>query len=145
MTIDHDLNCPSCKNQIETAYCSHCQTNVFIKPIKTIVVNVKEIHCDIFIGRQNSKFHWGNPFTHLDIPTRAKIKVNTVKESIQAFEDWLRGIKYTDVEPARKKWILENMKSVLTGKKLGCFCKPNPCHGDIYVKLLSEGNIEKFL
>jgi hypothetical protein len=26
----------------------------------------------------------------------------------------------------------------LAGKTLGCWCKPNPCHGDVLVKLVSE-------
>lgn len=145
MTIEKNINCPNCNNQIEIAYCNHCKENIFIKPIKTTIVNVKETQCDIFIGRRNTQFHWGNPFTHLDVPTRAKLKMNTLKESIQAFEDWLLGKKYLDIEQTRRKWILENMKSVMTGKILGCFCKPKPCHGDVYVKLLSEGNIERFL
>ena len=24
------------------------------------------------------------------------------------------------------------------GKRLGCWCKPNKCHGDIIIKLLNE-------
>ena len=26
----------------------------------------------------------------------------------------------------------------LAGKRLGCYCKPLPCHGDVLVKLLAE-------
>lgn len=27
---------------------------------------------------------------------------------------------------------------LLAGKTLGCWCKPNPCHGDVLVKLVQE-------
>ena len=26
----------------------------------------------------------------------------------------------------------------LKGKTLGCFCKPQPCHGDILIKLIEK-------
>ncbi len=26
----------------------------------------------------------------------------------------------------------------LAGKRLGCYCKPLPCHGDVLLKLLAE-------
>ena len=145
MTIEQDLNCPSCKSQIETAYCQHCNQTIFIKSVKTTIVNVRTEQCDIFVGRRNTTYHWGNPFTHLDIPTRARIKVNSISESLRAFEDWLLGIRHKDVEQVRRKWILDNMEKMLKGKKLGCFCKPNPCHGDIYIKLLHEGTLQKYI
>ena len=31
----------------------------------------------------------------------------------------------------------------LKGKELGCWCKPNSCHGDIIIKLLHEKSEEK--
>lgn len=145
MTVEKDISCPNCKSNIEVVYCKHCNENIFVKSTNTSIVNIKDTKYDIFIGRRNTTHHWGNPFTHLDYPTKAKIKVNTVKESVKAFEDWLLGNRYANVEPERRKWILKNMESVLKGKTLGCFCKPKPCHGDVYVKLLSEGNMAKYL
>lgn len=143
--LNQDVKCPACENGIETLYCKKCNETVFIKPIKTTIVNIRESKYDIFIGRRNVKYHWGNPFTHLDVPTRAKIRMNSVNESMQAFRDWLLGIRYADVEPERRRWVLENMEASLKGKVLGCFCKPKKCHGDVYVELLNSGNIQKFL
>lgn len=145
MTTEQDLKCPSCNCQIETAYCGSCKETIFIKPTKTIVVNIKNSEYDIFIGRENKKFHYGNPFTHLNYPTRAKIKMNTVEESVQAFEEWLMGNeKYKYIEPERRKWILENIKQ-LKGKRLGCFCRPKNgfkgkkiCHGQIIASLVDN-------
>ena len=146
MITEKDIICPSCKSQIEVAYCGNCKENIFLKPVKTTIVNVKDNkEYDVFIGRRNNKPHWGNPFTHLDVPTIARIKVKSREEAIKAFEDWLMGTKYGHVEPQRRKWILINMINMLKGKVLGCYCKPKSCHGDVYVKLLSEGCIEKYL
>lgn len=35
---------------------------------------------------------------------------------------------------------LYNQLDELEGKVLGCWCKPNKCHGDVLVKLLKEKN-----
>ena len=34
--------------------------------------------------------------------------------------------------------ILDTLHT-LKGKRLGCFCKPKACHGDVLVSLLEEG------
>jgi hypothetical protein len=94
----------------------------------TKVVNVKKERSDVYIGRmKNTDEHFGNPFMIGRDGDRSLV--------ISKFRQWLEGNNYFSVEPARRKWILANLH-VLKDKKLGCFCKPDACHGDVYVELL---------
>lgn len=80
--------------------------------------------------------HYGNPFTHLrNVP--GTIWVPTRDEACDAFEKWLRGEDWHDVEQERRQWILDNMEE-LRGHDLGCFCAPERCHGHTYKKVLEE-------
>lgn len=79
------------------------------------------VHCrresyDVLIDRTTK---WGNPF---------KIGIDGTREECIA--------KY-------EKWLLKHPKLVrqlpeLKGKVLGCWCKPEACHGDILLKYLNE-------
>ena len=66
--------------------------------------------------------HFGNPFSHLEKEVkegRAKILTPTVREAVQAFEQWLDGTNYQDVEPERRQWILNQINNgSLSGKTL---------------------------
>lgn len=86
------------------------------------VVNLKFEKYDVYIGRGSI---WGNKF---------KIGVDgDRKEVIRKYFDLmmkrLRGSK-------RDFWISELRK--LEGKNLGCFCKPESCHGDVLVWLFES-------
>ena len=83
----------------------------------TMVINIREAPPGfrdnpdyVFIGRPGP---WGNPFKG----DRAVV--------IPLFEEYARSQPKGWVEPLR-------------GKILVCFCKPLPCHGDVYEKLLKE-------
>jgi hypothetical protein len=96
----------------------------------TPVILTKVVHCkkepyDIYIGRgKNCK--WGNPFSH-KIGTLAKFKVETRQQSIEEYEKWIRQ------QPELMAALPE-----LKDKILGCWCKPQACHGDVLVKLVKE-------
>ena len=87
--------------------------------MKTKVVNKKTSSFDVYIGRRSK---WGNPF-------RMKSE-NQRGEVIEKYEDY-----------ARQKFSKDEL-AVLVGKRLGCFCKPRKCHGDILVKLIEEYGLE---
>lgn len=96
---------------------------------------IKVVHCnreryDVFIGRRDARFHFGNPFTHLSYGLGSR-KVRNRKEAIARFRSWLDGTSDKNVEPERRLWILKHL-STLEDKTLGCFCKPLACHGDVY-------------
>lgn len=87
---------------------------------RTSVVNVKHEAFDVYIGRTmpgyaGSKF--ANPFKRGVHGNRAE-----VLEKYRA---------YVQEQPALMAALEE-----LRGKRLGCWCKPYDCHGDILVELL---------
>lgn len=98
------------------------------KPHESLTVSVCVVHCkkeefDIYIGRPSK---WGNPFSH-QIGTLAKFKVNSRKEAIDRYEEWIK----------RQPELISSLHE-LKNKVLGCWCSPKPCHGDVLIKLINE-------
>ena len=100
--------------------------------MKTVAVNLRSEAHDIYIGRPRAGDAWtfGNPF----IVGRDGVQ----GECVALFQRWLAGEDMLAVSPdatdARRKWMLEHLH-LLKGKKLGCFCKPRACHGDVLAAL----------
>ena len=82
--------------------------------LETKVVNRHFEEYDIYIGRGTK---WGNPF---EIG-----KDGNREEVIKLYEIYVKN------NPE-----LMNSLHELKGKRLGCSCKPNKCHGDVLVKLI---------
>ena len=88
-----------------------------IRTTTTRVVHCKKEPFDIYIGRPSK---WGNPF---------RIGKDGSREDVI--------LKY-------RNWILANSNLMaqlpleLKGKTLGCWCKPNACHGDVLAELADE-------
>lgn len=82
-------------------------------PPPTRVVNLCEEAYDVRIDR---KTKWGNPFVIGRDGTREDV--------IHKFAEW---IKYQPV-------LIESLYE-LKGKRLGCWCHPSACHGDVLAKL----------
>jgi hypothetical protein len=95
----------------------------------TTVVHCKREPYDIYIGRPSV---WGNPFSHLD-DSLAEFYVNTRTEAISKYREWLLS------QPE----LVERAKKELSGKRLGCWCKPKACHGDVLVDII-QGQGELF-
>lgn len=88
----------------------------------TTVVHCKREAFDVYIGRAWSSFGrsmWANPF-HIG-------KDGSRAEVIAKYEAWLRSRPHD-----------MNMLYVLKDKKLGCWCKPEACHGDVLARLTDE-------
>lgn len=80
------------------------------------VVNKYKEEYDIYIGRGSK---WGNPYAIGEHGTREDV--------IDAFRVYLwEQMKFGRIT---KEDLLE-----LDGKRLGCFCKPQACHGDVISK-----------
>ena len=86
--------------------------------MKTTVVNKNSSAFDVYIGRPSL---YGNPFAIGPDGTR--------KQVLQKFQQYFDDRMARDT--AYRKAVLD-----LKGKRLGCFCKPRACHGDIYVAYL---------
>jgi hypothetical protein len=79
------------------------------------VVHCKKSPYDVYIGRPSK---WGNPF-------------RIGKDGDRAFVIW----EYREYLVGRRD-LLDNIKQgELNGKVLGCWCRPQPCHGDVLVHL----------
>ncbi len=87
---------------------------------KTVLVNVKHRGqvSDIMIGRPGP---WGNPFVIGRDGDRVEV--------IDKYKTYILG--RTD--------LLKRLPE-LHGKRLGCFCRPDPCHGDVLIALI-EGDL----
>ena len=100
----------------------------------------KVVHCkkepyDVYIGRP-SKF--GNPFSHLP-KSAADIKVASRDEAVDFYAEWVRGERVVEGLPPPS---LEEIRSELKGKVLGCWCHPQRCHGDVLVELANTPSME---
>ena len=80
----------------------------------TVVVHCKKHEYDVYIGRPGP---WGNPFI--------EGKDGTRKHVIEKFRIWFLTSK-----DERAIWMRSNIRT-LSGKRLGCWCSPLPCHGNI--------------
>jgi hypothetical protein len=80
----------------------------------TRVVHCKKEPYDIYIGRPSV---WGNPF---EIG-----KDGNREEVITKYKEWVNN------QPD----LLDKIHT-LEGKTLGCWCSPEPCHGDVLIDLI---------
>ena len=63
-------------------------------------------------------FLWKNPFS---------LKKYTPSQSLKLYREHVES----------NKQLISEL-SELKGKTLGCWCKPNPCHGDILIELIDK-------
>ena len=98
--------------------------------MSTTVVNIYREPCDVYIGRagHGRNGYFGNPFKlpfGLDSPeTRAGV--------VEQFREYFLGRIEKDPE---YRQAVEGLR----GRRLGCFCKPKPCHGDVIAAWLDRG------
>jgi hypothetical protein len=82
----------------------------------TRVVHCKRAPFDVYIGRPSK---WGNPFVIGRDGTRDEV--------IEKYRRWI----------TRQPALLADIKT-LAGKTLGCWCAPQPCHGDVLAELVAR-------
>ena len=114
-----------------------CVVNVHVDQLRPKYANLKEWmrHSNhIYIGRarivliDGERFPpkpslWANPFK-LDSSTMTREQV------LEKYEMYL-------LELLEKRPELRDELKTLQGKILGCWCKPEACHGDVLIKVLS--------
>ena len=64
----------------------------------------------VYVGRPSE---WGNPFSHKE-NTIAQYRVASVEQALKAYEEWVKS----------SPGMLERIRSELSGKVLGCWCRP---------------------
>lgn len=85
----------------------------------SFVANIKNKEkYDVYIGRPSK---WGNPFVVGRDGKRG--------ECVDLYRDWILN--------GRGKYLLNDLHE-LRGKVLGCYCKPNKCHGDVLAELANK-------
>ena len=88
--------------------------------MSTRVVNLRRESYDVYIGRPSMV---GNPFPITQSCTR--------NMSVRKYREWFDARIRQDA--AFRSFVLS-----LRGKRLGCFCKPDVCHGDVIVEWLEN-------
>jgi len=84
---------------------------------KTVVVNKKTTNdYDVYIGRPSK---WGNPFKMMTESDRDSV--------IEQYRNWI----------VNQPHLLKDLPE-LKGKRIACFCKPLPCHGDVLAELADK-------
>lgn len=104
---------------LSAAQCKKC--GIASEP--TTVVNVKWNECDVYVGRRMPpKFAdgsvWGNPFTVAEFGRQG---------AIDKYREWL----------PKQKHLMDRLPE-LQGKRLGCWCYPEPCHAGILAELADQ-------
>ena len=95
---------------------------------KTTVVNIKTgAEYDVYIGRANGRYKlpasdWGNPF---------RVGRDATERELQECLD-----KYRAHIRFRPDLLIR--LGELKGKRLGCWCAPLLCHGDVLIELMTE-------
>jgi hypothetical protein len=93
--------------------------------MQTVVVNIYKEQFDVYIGRagRGQDGYFGNPF---------RIGCGMSREdAVQRFQRYFIDRIEKDSE---FKWRVLAVK----GKRLGCFCKPKACHGDVIADWLNK-------
>jgi len=85
---------------------------------KTTVVNLHQEEFDVYIGRAGHGYDgtFGNPFLLAEGESRGA--------TIQRFKTYF--LERVAEDPDFRERVI-----ALKGKRLGCFCAPHPCHGDV--------------
>lgn len=93
--------------------------------MKTRVVNLRNESFDQYIGRagRGHDGYFGNPFEIGKHGTREQV--------IERYREYFEDRICRDEE-------FERRVHALAGKTLGCFCKPQSCHGDVIADYLNR-------
>jgi hypothetical protein len=114
--------------------------NVKVANIRPQYLNLEEWMKDknnIYIGRAGVVFINGIRFPKEDSLFANKFKIGkdgTREEVIKKYKDWIKA-KILTVQTFRNELLS------LKDKTLGCWCKPESCHGDVLIQLIEKYTI----
>jgi hypothetical protein len=105
---------------------------------KTTVVNINTSAYEVYIGRTGHGMdgYFGNPIRFdYKCPICKQVHVDTEQgrfDLLQCYKKYFWKRLHCDFA------FYERVKK-LKGKRLGCFCAPKPCHGDVIKAWLDAG------
>lgn len=91
------------------------------------IVNIKDVKDfgtldgDVYIGRYNSRFGdsvWGNPYTMENGRDRADV--------ISLYKHYF------------ERRLVRQIDHLANARRLGCWCRPLPCHGQVILDALQQ-------
>ena len=93
--------------------------------MKTTVVNIRTHEHDVYVGRagHGQDGYWGNSFS--------AVRDGGRERAIELYREYFLKRLRVDQEFAVRV-------EMLRGKRLGCFCKPKACHGDVIAEYLDN-------
>ena len=93
--------------------------------MQTVVVNINKENFDVYIGRagRGEDGYFSNPFRIGHGISR--------EDAVKRFQSYFTDRIEKDSEFKRRVLALQ-------GKRLGCFCKPKVCHGDVIANWLNK-------
>lgn len=96
-----------------------------ISDVTTTVVNIRVNEYDVYIGREGhgSDGFWGNPFSVARDGGRER--------AITLYREYF-------LKRLRVDQVFATKVQFLRGKRLGCFCAPKQCHGDVIAEYLEN-------
>ena len=105
---------------------------------ETFVDWIDDVQNNVYIGPNAARY------CQRPMPESKGVMPMAVYDYVGAQQkEWMmKGLLDIYEKYVRHNAYLMNSLPELKGKKLGCWCHPNPCHGDVLVKLYQE-NCEK--
>jgi len=110
--------------------------NVKVANIRPKYHNLKEWMDDannIYIGRKGIVFINGQRFPNENSIWHNPFKISQGMSRNEAIQKYKKYI----IEKIKKENLFDELKK-LKGKNLGCWCKPNSCHGDVLLELIQN-------
>lgn len=80
----------------------------------------------VYVGRPTQ---WGNPFSHLP-SSAANYKVATREEAVEKYRVYAQS-RFLDPHDN----FAGDIRDMLKGKDLVCWCAPKACHADVLLEL----------
>lgn len=96
-------------------------------------VNLHREEFDVYIGRagRGHDGYFGNPYRIGHWCQRCKRPHHNAESTLTCYREYFAHRLVTDAEFKRR--VLD-----LRGKRLGCFCKPGACHGDVIAEYVNS-------
>jgi hypothetical protein len=95
---------------------------------KPRVYNMRKAHPREVVLVDNMS-SWGNPFS-CQVLSTAAWRTNNRDAAIEAYTLWLSLPEQAELR--------QHMREHLGGKNLGCWCKPDRCHGDAILQVANS-------